>query len=291
MENHNHEMPRYRDWLGLTTRLLWCYDDRVDWRRTPPGRQIVPLYAHNSAWLVREGWAEVDDGKHTLRANPGEWLIGRPGRKSQRFGPETRLLSIAFDVHWADGGFWLQKGLSLVLKAAGAPGLESRARPMVRALERIAPDTWDAREHRFAHASFWRLQSALMLWLIELVDALAAHGVTPDYRDPVDERLVQARRRIDAWPVAEPLHLEQIAAEVGLSSVHLQRRFQELFSTTPKRYFDDLRLAMAQQRLRLPNTLVKEVASAVGFAHQAHFTRWYRQRTGCTPREHLHHEG
>ena len=277
-------MPRYRDWLHLSSRLLWCYDDIVARRATPPGLQVVPLYAHNSAWLVHSGWAEVTDADgRIVRAAPGEWLIARPGRLDQRFAPQTRMLSLAFDVRWADGAAWLAEGLSTVVQAATAPQLARRARPMVTLMNRLAPETWDARDHRFGHRDFLRLQSALLLFLTELVDVLARQGIAPDYRDPPDERIAQARRLVLAWPLGEPLAAAGIAAAVGLSTVHLQRLFRQQFGTTLKGYAEELRLEHAQRRLRMPEVRVKEVAEELGFAHQAGFTRWYRHLTGQPP--------
>jgi AraC-like DNA-binding protein len=277
-------LPRYSDWLHLSSRLLWCYDDVVSRRATPPGQQVVPLYAHNSAWLVHTGQAEVTDADGTIvRAGAGEWLIAQPGRRDQRFTPGTRMLSLAFDVRWPDGAPWLAAGLSTVLPAGTAPQLARRARPMVRLMNRLAPDTWDARDHRLGHRDFLRLQSALLLFVTELVDVLAQRGILPDYRDPPDERVAAARRRLLAWPLAQPLRVEDIAAAVGLSPVHLRRLFRQQFGTTLKGYAEQLRLEHAQRRLRMPGVRAKEVADELGFAHQAGFTRWYRGHTGQPP--------
>ncbi len=280
--------PRYRDWLNLTSRLLWCYDDVVSRRRSPAGEQVVPLYSHNSAWLVREGWAEVTEANRVTRAEAGEWLIARPGRSDQRFAPAARMLSIAFDVRWPDGTPWLSQGLSRALPAAACPQLERLALPMVRLMNRVAPEAWDARDHRLGHRDFLELQSALLLWLTDLVDVLAGAGIHPDYRDPLDERVLHARRLVEAWPLDEPLDADAIARTVGLSPVHLQRLFRHHFDATLKSYHDRRRLEYATRRLRMRGVLAKEVALEVGFRHQAHFTRWFRQHTGRAPRDLLH---
>ena len=63
---------------------------------------------------------------------------------------------------------------------------------------------------------------------------------------PIDPRLEQARRLLDD----DDLGLEALAAAVGLSPAHLQRRFRAQFGLTPSEYRAQRRLAALKRGLR-----------------------------------------
>ena len=276
--------PRYRDWQNLRCRLLWCYDDAI---RADPGRVqrgSIRAFAQSSAWLVRSGWAEVEHDGRRLRAWPGQWLIVRPTLRDQRFAPGTKLLSIAFEARWPDGSHWLDAGLSRVLVADACPALERRALTMARIMNRVAPETWDARDHRMDHRTFLRLESALTAWLAELVDALAPHGVVPSRKDPLDERVLAAVRWLDALPHSGALDVDALVHLTGISAVHLDRLMRRHMGTTVKAYRDHLRVEHACRRLALPGVQIKAVAAEVGFADLSLFSRWFQRLAGQRPR-------
>lgn len=77
----------------------------------------------------------------------------------------------------------------------------------------------------------------------------------------------------------------RVAAALGISVRHLSRVF-EPEGLTPARYVLDRRLTKAGEELADPaviRTTVAEIAHRHGFASQAHFTRVFRDRFGCTP--------
>jgi len=51
------------------------------------------------------------------------------------------------------------------------------------------------------------------------------------------------------------------------------------------RYRDWLCIEHARQRLLQPESRIKEVAIELGFIHLPHFSKWFKQHTGKTPRE------
>lgn len=84
---------------------------------------------------------------------------------------------------------------------------------------------------------------------------------------------------------AEPLRLDQIAAECGLSSRALQIGFRKTFGRTPMQYLREVRLDSAHYRLsrRRDRESVTDVAYACGFTHLGRFARDYRARFGDCP--------
>lgn len=275
----------YRDWLNLRSYLLWCYDHRIEENREKGAVHRSDKFINNGAWLVRSGWAEVTYGDQVTRAEPGQWLIVRPGQRIQSFDAGTVLLSVAFEACWPDGSPWLESGLPVVLDRANHPQLEQKAKPLVRTMSEISGRQWDAREHPVSSRQFLRIESLLRVWFLALLDALSDKGIVPTSRSDIDPRLVQAVHLIDALPVGEKMDSALIAKQAGLSFVHLSRLFQQEIGSTPRGYFEKRRIDYAYRHLRLPNARVKEVALSLGFKHLSHFSRWFKESSGQTPRD------
>src|SRR5215475_10534136 len=69
----------------------------------------------------------------------------------------------------------------------------------------------------------------------------------------------------------------------GLSRFELARHFRCAFGTTPHRYLLMRRLECAREMVCNPRMRLAEIATATGFADQAHFTRQFRKAFGFTP--------
>jgi len=93
-------------------------------------------------------------------------------------------------------------------------------------------------------------------------------------------------RRLDAH-IAEHLHehltLEGLAEVAGLGVWTFSRQFRKSFGRAPHAHVVDQRVARAQRLLAQGSLALKEVASACGFADQAHLTRVLHGRLGTTP--------
>ncbi|HSV69416.1 MAG TPA: AraC family transcriptional regulator [Methylibium sp.] len=81
----------------------------------------------------------------------------------------------------------------------------------------------------------------------------------------------------------EPLTLESLAGIAGLGVWSFGRHFRASFGCAPHAYVIERRLVRAEALLMQGRLPVKEIASACGFADQAHMTRVFRARRGTTP--------
>ena len=274
----------YRNWLNLNLHLLWCHNRRVAEGTRETGEVLrFTEFTNSAAWLVREGWARVEHDGQCHTALPGQWLIVKPGARVQTFSRDARLLSIAFEARWPDGSPLYQEGLSLVLDAAAAPALEQKVRPILNAVMRIAPGTWDLRDHKADLQSFLSLQQLLCRWLAALAAVLDEHGIRHSGHFGIDERVRLAVDRLQARDLAEPLALENLAAEVHVSPNHLIRLFRRDLRSTPNQFWDRLRIEHAMSRLRQPDIRIKEVAIDLGFKHLSHFSKWFKRHAGKPP--------
>lgn len=81
----------------------------------------------------------------------------------------------------------------------------------------------------------------------------------------------------------EPIRPSDLAKTVNISTRQLERLFRRYLSSTPKKYYMDMRLQRAQHLLLQTRLSVTEVAVACGFNSGSHFSRLFRQRYGMSP--------
>jgi AraC family transcriptional regulator len=79
------------------------------------------------------------------------------------------------------------------------------------------------------------------------------------------------------------IHLDDLAAAVGLSPFHFARLFKVSTGSTPHQYLLQRRLEHAKELLRSPEASVSQVALESGFADQSHLTNVFRRFIGITP--------
>ena len=81
----------------------------------------------------------------------------------------------------------------------------------------------------------------------------------------------------------EPLDLETIAAEAGLSAFHFLRLFSAVLGVTPHQYLVRTRLRRAARLLADADLPVTEIAFDVGFGDLSNFVRTFRRAAGTSP--------
>jgi len=81
----------------------------------------------------------------------------------------------------------------------------------------------------------------------------------------------------------EPLHMGELAREVGVHPVHLSRAFRRAFGVTMTEYVRDLRIHVAAEALVSGPEPLPRIARSVGYHNLGHFTRSFKRATGMTP--------
>ncbi|UDQ97140.1 helix-turn-helix domain-containing protein [Lentisphaerota bacterium WC36G] len=287
MKKNYQETMLYRNWLNLSTHLLWCYDHKVHIDSIDALKKSYSEFNNNAAWLVRSGWARVEHNNKVYHAGPGQWIIVKPTLRIQTFEANSHILSVAFDARWPDGSRWLDEGLSVVFDADECPELEEKAIPMTKVVSSIDPSLWDLRRHQVSFRQFLELEKYLNDWFITLIDVLETKGVKPTGHFGIDERVSQALRLLNAKPIGEALDQQQLASNVGLSLIHLTRLFQNDIGLTPKAYFENIRIEHACQRLHVKGERIKDVAIELGFSYISNFSNWFHKQTNLSPREYI----
>jgi len=99
------------------------------------------------------------------------------------------------------------------------------------------------------------------------------------------ERIGYLRRARDLMDLryAEPLDLDQLAAEAGFSKFHFARSFKDAYGETPANYLTRRRVERAKQLLRSANLTVTEVCMLVGFSSLGSFSTRFSELVGMSP--------
>ena len=91
-----------------------------------------------------------------------------------------------------------------------------------------------------------------------------------------------AQDTIHQNPTAD-LRLDTLAAQVGLSSRHLARRFEAEIGMTPARYVENVRLEAAQRLLEETSSGVDLIAAESGLGTAESLRRCFQRRLGISP--------
>jgi len=83
------------------------------------------------------------------------------------------------------------------------------------------------------------------------------------------------------------VRIAQLAAEIGVCSRQLRRRFENAVGVSPKEFARVSRFLHGARCLRRNQQALTETALECGYFDQAHFTHEFREFAGMTPREFL----
>lgn len=82
----------------------------------------------------------------------------------------------------------------------------------------------------------------------------------------------------------QPLSMQSICDELGISQTYLSRLFRKYSNTTFNALLTQCRIEAAMQLLReKPDLLLRDIAACVGYEDSSYFTKVFRQYTGKTP--------
>lgn len=77
----------------------------------------------------------------------------------------------------------------------------------------------------------------------------------------------------------------ELAEMMHVTITHFTREFKRRFSTTPKEYMINLKIAEAKKLLSESSFSIKEIAERLGYEDQLFFTKQFALKTGSSPRQ------
>ncbi|MBB6735153.1 AraC family transcriptional regulator [Cohnella zeiphila] len=84
--------------------------------------------------------------------------------------------------------------------------------------------------------------------------------------------------------IGRPLPVDELVRQSGLSRTVFFARFRSRTGMSPSRYMLELKLASAKATLETTDSSVKEIAAALHFYDEFHFSKLFKQRYGVSPR-------
>jgi AraC-like DNA-binding protein len=236
-------------------------------------RHVYAPHAHEEFTIgVCVAGREVIDyrGGH-IRPGPGSIVVLAPG-EMHTGGPGSATEGYAYRALYADP--------ALLTDGTFAAGLPHFREPLIDDPELAAAIL---RTHTDLRTSPDPLEAESRLpWLLTaLARRHSAARPAPDAVPGADRIAVAVRDRL-ADELHDPPSLASLASDLGLSRYQLLRAFRTAMGIPPYAWLAQYRVTRAR-RLLDTGQRPAEVAGLVGFADQAHLTRWFRRVLGVMP--------
>lgn len=250
----------------------------IDYRCSagPDDRPFVEQHRSFSISYVRRGSFGCATRGRSFELVAGSFLLGRPGDEylctHEHHLQGDECLSFNFDA--------------ALLDTLGLPAQpwRSGALPPVAELGVLAERAQAAAEGR-SDLDLTEAGTLLAGRFLHLVSGKPLPSIRVTSRDR--RRAVRVALWLDAH-AHEPLNLEQVARQSGVSTFHFLRLFARVTGVTPHQYLVRARLRRAAKLLAQGTRPVSAIAYEVGFGDLSNFVRTFHRAAGHTPREFRH---
>jgi AraC-like DNA-binding protein len=261
---------------GAVDRAVWT---RVSLGADRPLHLLAARFVHHRfAPHAHEEFAigACSTGVETIRYRGTEWATG-PGTLVVVEPGESHTGGPAAPTGFAYRA--LYPAADLVTDASGAPQPHFRT-PVIE-------DAQLAGELRRTHLALSRGGDALAIesrltWLLATLVHRHTVATIPAPTAGVSDRVAATTMARLADQLVDPPTLQEIAAELGLSRFQVVRAFRQTVGMPPYAWLAQHRVTRARALLEAGGRPA-QVAGEVGFADQAHLTRWFRRVLGVTP--------
>jgi AraC-like DNA-binding protein len=272
------------NWLLLQPRLFWAYEGAVP----NAYREAAVFFADHAAWLILQGGVRIGCENHLQEASAGQWVFPGKGRGTQHFLPDTRLLSIRFQVQWPTGQSLFQWPGVLALQPGEEPLLERVARRLIAATPatKAQENPYDGFQGmNLPLAKHLHLQEVFYQWLGTFADLLSKRQHLPWIPELEHAGVIRLLHFLQNCPLEQRVSCQDAAQLAGLSKAQLHRKFTALYGLSPHDVLEARRAEFAIKALSGNLMRSKEVASHLGFGSLSQFSSWFHRLHGCSPRQ------
>jgi AraC family transcriptional regulator len=243
---------------------------------SPPRDHVkIGLCTGTSPSIRREACGKI----FTSPSRVGEFAILPAGRKSRWHGLAPAHLDIRLDPGKMDETVAeLRKAGERRFEFADVPRMRD---PVVEHIAAIFRNELDRASHPAQDMLIESMAVALCAHLLR--SYTNAVGIEERSTASVD---VAAVRRAIAYVEDNPdrtISLRELAGAAGLSRFHFSRVFKNHLGLSPAKYIERTRVEQAKALIVSAEMSLANIALAVGFADQSHFTRRFRVHEGRTP--------
>lgn len=143
---------------------------------------------------------------------------------------------------------------------------------------------------RMSNEDSAQAETEMKVLLIQILITINKMGLVNSYRQPdkKDEKIDYVENIVTFIQehYMEKLTIDSIAKSLNLSKSYLSHLFKEMTGFTVMEYVMATRLTQAKYMLALERDKpLKDVAYECGFESASHFSRYFRQKVGVTPKD------
>ncbi|MBC9876766.1 helix-turn-helix transcriptional regulator [Bradyrhizobium sp. INPA01-394B] len=228
---------------------------------TPPGRYFVGIALKTTRAILTRGERVIFDGIMP----PGTLYVSAPSRQlSVQFQAPCAFLHLHisvdhFPARWSQG-------------AEGLDDLVLLRDSLTAGLAKALAEQGDAAGYQFARC----IGQILAMRLARSESPRAKVNALPKWR----------LRRVEhhiATHFERSISLSDLANVAGLSRMHFAAQFRAATGYRPREYLLNHRIEQAKSLLTTTERPLAEIALAVGFSTQAHFSTVFKRISGQTP--------
>lgn len=122
--------------------------------------------------------------------------------------------------------------------------------------------------------------------MTSLVQFLGEVALGDGYAQRQTEDWLSRAKALLSYDLKGNIDLERVAKDLGSSYEAFRKRFQAQANQSPMRYRNERKIEAAKQMIRYsPQVSNREVAEALGFSDEFHFSKRFRQIAEMTPNE------
>jgi AraC family transcriptional regulator, glycine betaine-responsive activator len=119
-------------------------------------------------------------------------------------------------------------------------------------------------------------------------DEAASQKVPVPHGNSTADRLppvIREALRLFESHIEDPLRIPDVAAAVDMSGRHFERLFKRETGQSPLRYYRNMRLSKARQRVLYSEDSLRDIATSVGYLKSTPMTRDYKALFGVSPKD------
>jgi len=99
------------------------------------------------------------------------------------------------------------------------------------------------------------------------------------------DKQVSAAQQWMAENYGQPISIDTVAHQVGISPRHFKRRFRKATGASPLVYLQKVRIQAAKEKLETTRESVNEITYRIGYEDSSTFRRLFKREVGVSPRE------